>query len=91
MDIYDLSLETIKTERKTRQIMGCNYINTDGFFSCPGHPQHFLLVKPSAKPFNYVDRFLVCKNVIEVCFLNSHFISLISFACILFLHHNACT
>lgn len=49
MDISDLSSETIKCERKTRRIMGCNYINTDGFLSCLGHPEHFLLVYPSAK------------------------------------------
>lgn len=44
MDISDLSSETITSERETREIMGCNYVNTDGFFSCLRHPEHFLSV-----------------------------------------------
>jgi len=41
IDISDLASKTIKSERKTRQIMDWNYINTDGFFSCLGHWEHF--------------------------------------------------
>lgn len=62
MDISDLSSETIKSERKTRQIMDCNYINTDGFLSCLGHPEHFFIGLAIHKVFNNVDRFLVCRN-----------------------------
>lgn len=78
MDVSDLSSETIKSERKTRQIMGCNYINTDGFFSCLGHPEHSFIGLTIRKVFNSVDRFLVCENLIEGCFVKMSFYSFLS-------------
>lgn len=69
MNVSDLSSETVESERETRHIMGCNYINTDGFLSCLWTSIVFFFFIGSAicKAFNVVDRFLVREIIIKDC------------------------